>query len=146
MSEYIIGKSGNQNEKIKRRYSVKESYTSIVQIKKAGRLMFEIYQGENGLESRGDNLDEGAKMFASEVIKYIDEYIEEREQVAKEKVFIDIPTGHKITEMTSKLAKHNPECSSTQGFMCDCEIMDAALYAVSQAKNRISDLQTKENK
>jgi hypothetical protein len=58
-------------------------------------------------------------------------------RVLAELIFIDITAGHKVTELTKVNAKHDPKCSSTQGFMCDCEIMTAAQYAVDNAKERL---------
>lgn len=50
-----------------------------------------------------------------------------------DQVFIDIPTGHKITELAKV---HEDKCSSSQGFMCDCSVLKASQYAVDKAKER----------
>jgi len=56
---------------------------------------------------------------------------------AASKIFIDIQTGHKITQMTLRNTRHDSKCSSHSGFMCDCEVINAAQYAVDQAKERV---------
>ncbi|MFB6518599.1 hypothetical protein [Streptomyces sp. NPDC056401] len=64
---------------------------------------------------------------------------------AANKIFVDITTGHEITRMTTENAKHDPKCSSKQGFMCDCEIINAAQHAINKAKERVlAQLSTKE--
>ena len=69
----------------------------------------------------------------SGVMPLIETEKEDARREAANKVFIDIPTGHEITRRTMKTVKHDPKCSSKSGFMCDCEILSAAQYAVDKA-------------
>lgn len=55
-------------------------------------------------------------------------------------IFIDIPTGHEITARTMRHAVHHPDCSSKEGMICDCEIINAAQYAVDRAKARLESI------
>lgn len=105
-----------------------------------------------GLDKTGYSdaeLDSDLKEIEAIIEAYVTTRVKEAERLARaeagKKVFVDITTGHEITEMTTKRAKHDPKCSSKDGFICDCEILGAVVYAVEKSQERIEALTTTAN-
>lgn len=76
--------------------------------------------------------DAQAAMMTAQIAR---RYADAAKREMADKVFIDIPTGHKITNIATV---HEELCSSSKGFMCDCSVLTAAQYAVDKVKDRIN--------